>query len=115
MKKTLIALVLGILLPVAVSAAPSANVGSAIAYPNPCDARKGHLQVTFDNLPSWVRLRLYTKSGELVKDISADTTNGILAWDLTNGAGCAVATGIYLYVILDNNGYKATGKLAVIR
>jgi hypothetical protein len=118
MNKLLLALIFAagsLLAPVAAGAAVSANVNAAIAYPNPCDARKGHSQVTFDNLPASVRLYVYAKSGELVKDLSGDTVNGILVWDLTNSDGRKVATGVYLYVLSDNNGFKTTGKLAVFQ
>ena len=62
-----------------------------------------------------MRIRIYTKGGELARDISGDTSNGALVWDLTNSGGSPVATGVYLYVLTDNSGYKLIGKVAVIQ
>jgi hypothetical protein len=116
MKTMLVAAILGAcLLSVTAGAAVSANVSSAIAYPNPCNVRKGHKRVTFDNLPAWVRIRIYTKGGELARDISCDTVSGAAVWDLTNSEGSPVATGVYLYVLTDNSGHTQIGKVAVIQ
>jgi hypothetical protein len=84
-------------------------------FPNPVRVYQGNAQVTFDNLTSQVRVRLYEAGGHLVRDVSLQNSGGLYVWTLTNSAGHAVASGIYLYLITNDAGHKRSGKIAVIR
>ncbi|MEQ1918791.1 MAG: T9SS type A sorting domain-containing protein, partial [Elusimicrobiota bacterium] len=85
---------------------------TARLFPNPFYAgRDGY--VTLDNVPPGARVRIFTLRGEQVLDVKANS-NGILTWSGTNGAGRAVASGVYL-VMIESTGTKKIMKLAVIR
>jgi len=83
-------------------------------YPNPWRSDKyGALGMTFDGLTVGTAIKIFTVSAREVKELN---TNGPkIVWDLTNDSGDKVASGIYLYVITDNQGDKVRGKVAVIK
>jgi flagellar hook assembly protein FlgD len=67
----------------------------------------------FDQLPADSRLRIYTLSGEKVKELNA-TSSGLATWDGTNSSGQKVASGVYL-VLVEGAGDKRKMKVAVQR
>ncbi|MFA5161785.1 MAG: T9SS type A sorting domain-containing protein [Elusimicrobiales bacterium] len=83
------------------------------AYPNPFKKSQGVSSVTFTNLPAQAEIRIYTVSGELVRDIGKNDSGSTALWDLNNAAGSRVASGLYLYMV-DSGGEKIYGKLLVI-
>jgi len=92
----------------------STNVNAVMVYPNPwrSDKHTGK-NMTFANLPAGSTIKIFTVSGRIVKTLSSSGTS--IPWDLTNDSGGNVASGIYLYLIMDGQGNKTHGKLAVIR
>lgn len=56
--------------------------------------------VTFTNLPQNVRIRIFTLSGKLVRELDQDDKespdSAFLRWDLKNGFDLKVASGLYL-------------------
>ena len=98
---------------------PSVQIGASLqnprVYPNPwrSDQHAGHM-VTFDHVPPNATVRIFTVAAELVKTLSSGS-DGSTTWDLTNSNGATVASGIYLYLVTNNEGEHLTGKLAVIR
>mgnify|MGYP001575448918 CR=1 FL=1 len=80
---------------------------------NPLRPALGIRSTTFSNLPPNARLRIYTLSGRLVKDITADVA-GIATWDATSSSGEAVASGIY-FIHAQANATTRTFKIAVQR
>jgi hypothetical protein len=95
--------------------ATAGEFSSVRVYPNPWRADKDGSSQTmiFDDLPPSVvtTLRIYTIAGEHVR-----TESGVqrIPWDLRNGSGQRVASGVYLYILSTSNQQK-TGKVAVIR
>ena len=83
-----------------------------IVYPNPYNARRDD-RIYFKGTIELSLIRIFTLSGELVKEIKA--SNNTQDWDVKNAAGCTLASGMYFYLITDTQGNKATGKIAVIR
>ena len=83
------------------------------AYPNPYRGNK-HSQITFNNLTANVKIRIYSLTGELVKEISEQEGDKAY-WDVKNKQGEAVASGIYIYYITNPKGQEKKGKLAIIR
>jgi hypothetical protein len=83
-------------------------------YPNPwrVDKHAGH-GVTFDQMTTEVTVRIFTVSGRCVRTLGPGT--GEIAWDLRTGTGEMVASGLYLYLLTDNQGGQTRGKLSVIR
>lgn len=70
--------------------------------------------ITFKNLPSLCAIRIYTVAGSLVKEINHTSGAGDETWDVTSDGGEPLATGVYLWVV-ESNGSRKSGKLAVIR
>ncbi|MBI4063395.1 MAG: T9SS type A sorting domain-containing protein [Elusimicrobia bacterium] len=99
-----------------VSAAAAPDIKSAHAFPMPFKPSLGHNKITFRGLTARVKIKIYTLSGELVKELEKDNASSQdLVWSpVTNWRGEALASGIYLYVIKTDND-KKTGKLFIIR
>jgi hypothetical protein len=92
------------------------QLGNTRVYPNPwrvdrdAATTKG---VTFDLLTLTAQVRIFDIAGHHVRSLTPSA--GTATWDLKNDAGQDVASGIYLYLLTDNNGGKASGKLVIIR
>jgi hypothetical protein len=100
-------------------AGPAASHGAparaaARAFPNPWRAgRHAGTALSIEGLAPGSRIRIFAPSGARVKTLEAAA--GIAAWDLTNDAGQAVATGLYFFVATDSSGRQSVGHLAVFR
>lgn len=93
---------------------PGANDLSTVrVFPNPFQPPAGHTAITFASLPPGARVRVYTLTGLLLKDLSADAT-GITRWDGTNSAGANVASGVY-FALIEGVGRSRMFTLAVQR
>ncbi|RMH59454.1 MAG: T9SS C-terminal target domain-containing protein [Candidatus Hydrogenedentota bacterium] len=92
------------------------DLNSVTVYPNPFEPNSaaGHQYVTFANLPSGTRVRIYTGDGRLVDEAFVAAGANTVRWDGRNAAGRAVASGVYVYV-LENGAERRVGKLVVIR
>jgi hypothetical protein len=105
--------------------APPDEFHAVVAYPNPfrqaeCDAvndPEGTCNVHFKNLPARSLLVIYTLAGDLVREIEHDNpVTGTISWDTRNGKNNEVASGVYIYKIIDlGSGEESFGRLAVIR
>ena len=97
--------------------APDNDVSQAYAYPVPFKPGSGQKNITFVNLPSEGKIRIYTSAGELVKKVDFTCTTAgecVSTWDVKNEDGEAVGSDVYLYFI-ESAGNKKTGKLLVVR
>ncbi len=88
-------------------------------YPNPwrSDVDQG-VPIIFDHLTVDSRIRMFTVSGHLVKKLDAPIFNGSqyqVTWNGTNDSGQPLASGIYLYLVTNDQGQKIRGKFAIIR
>lgn len=105
----------------------TSNLASFVVYPVPFkpndgDATTGvefqagvaNTGITFENLPQFARIQIYTTLGEYVDEGTTDATGG-LQWDVRNTRGEQVASGVYIYMITTLSGERAMGKLMVIR
>jgi hypothetical protein len=99
------------------------------AVPNPyrqinCDRTDplSTCTVRFVHMPTRGTLSIFTMAGDLVQEFqhpddaaSADPP-GTLRWDTANRAGREVASGVYIYKIVDlESGKESFGRLAIIR
>jgi hypothetical protein len=76
---------------------PAAQAGitpTAKAYPNPFRSSLGHTEMKFSNLSPNGTLRLFSITGELIKELSLDG-NGEARWNTQNQSGGLVASGVY--------------------
>lgn len=104
----------------ALLAVPDADLSPVYAYPVPFRPGAGDAArygswadlITFTNLPAYGKIRIYTVSGALVRELQAAPPS--MKWDLKNSAGQAVASGVYLWEVTSGSSRK-TGKLVVIK
>jgi len=91
-----------------------------LAVPNPYRGSEvwdqpGQSEVHFINLPSTAKIRIYTAAGDLVRELNHnDKVRDFERWDLKNGAGLAVASGIYMYRI-ESGLFHFQSRLVIIR
>jgi uncharacterized membrane protein YeaQ/YmgE (transglycosylase-associated protein family) len=104
------------------SPAPENNLVKAKVYPNPYKPgtrgdfdRKGG--VLFDNLTRKAKIKIYTITGDLVREINKDNFDRTYEWNTENDYGKKLASGVYIYIITnpDKGGDKAKGKIAIIK
>lgn len=92
---------------------PASGLSDAKAFPNPLRPALGHTSMTFSLLPAATRLRIYTYSGERVRELTTDSS-GIASWDGTNDSGGQAASGVY-FVYTQGAGASRTFKVAIQR
>ena len=83
-------------------------------YPNPWrkDKHDGN-PITFDQLTGQVTIKIFTVSGHLMRTLGP--ADGKVTWDLKTDGGDTAASGLYIFLITDNQGNTTKGKLAIIR
>lgn len=85
-----------------------------MVYPNPYVPEKAVDHVLkFDGVPADTTIRIYTISGELVREFNL--VQGRVLWDGTNQDGSKVVSGVYVYTIKVTGRELQSGKLFVIR
>jgi len=97
--------------------APATDLSQVELFPNPFRPNAGlpgHDAVKFRNLSSQAVIRIYTITGELVRELVETDGDGSLDWDGKNKSGENVESDVYLYVI-KNDREKETGKIVIIR
>jgi hypothetical protein len=82
-------------------------------FPNPFKPSQGEDFVTFRNIPLNSKIIITTLSGELVRELTGNTSTDVV-WDVKNNEDKDLASGIYFYRVDFQSG-SSTGKLAVIR
>jgi len=94
---------------------PREDLSQVKAGPNPF-ITNGSQVFSFLNLADDVAIKVMTENGIVVRQISKDDILGSAAnWDGKNASGEYVASGIYIYVIYnEETGLNLVGKLAVI-
>jgi hypothetical protein len=95
----------------AASGVSGAGEGARV-FPNPWKGdRDQGLPVTFDRLPDDAEVRIFTAAGNLVTTLHG---NGAATWDLRDGSGGTVASGLYVFRISGGGG-SVKGMMAVVR
>ncbi len=106
--------------PVQPTAGPTADLEHVKVVPNPYHASaewevSGSNELHFTNLPSQATIKIYTVSGDFVRELHhADRVNDFERWDLKSGTGHTVASGIYIYRVT-GSGYSYQSRFIVIR
>jgi len=91
------------------------DLSKVYVYPNPFKPAI-HNKITFAEVTDTATIRIFTIVGELVKTISVTPADsGRPTWDGKNEDGEMVASGIYIYLITTEEGYKILGKIGVIK
>jgi hypothetical protein len=92
------------------------NFDSLYISPAPFNASKGDKKMCFYNLPAHIKIRLYNMKAEAVFEDEKDTAQASYCINLSiQNMKKRLASGVYIYIIEDNNGDRAKGKVAVIR
>ncbi len=117
-------------IPVVPTAGAAANLEGVHVVPNPFrggeawDPQGGNM-VQFTNLPGDAKIKIYTVSGEFVRELhhKGNAPQPLLgggscanceSWDLKNGQGRDVASGIYIYRVEASN-FSTQSRFVVIR
>ncbi len=97
---------------------PNPYLANALWEPkNPYSSGRGPRSIHFNHLPSKCTIRIFTVSGELVKEIQHENNldDGTAEWDLLTKDNLSASYGIYIYhVDAPGIGTKA-GKFAIIK
>ncbi|MCK4419376.1 S8 family peptidase, partial [Candidatus Aerophobetes bacterium] len=89
------------------------SLESLVVYPNPFSMRKGHTQIIFYGLTSDAKIRIFTLTGNLLKEEEVSYQYS-WTWDVKNMAGEELARGIYLWIVTNTAGGRRIGKIAII-
>ena len=81
---------------------------------NPVSSR-AVFEVAFPDSVDQVTLRIYSISGRLVFEVSVDPDDDTVTWNLQSMSGNALASGIYLYLVVTDEGPSEIGKLVILR
>lgn len=106
--------------PVFVSGPAERNVESVIVVPNPYRGsarwdQAGEQRVQFHHLPARATVRIFTIAGDLVRELEkTDPASGNLDWNLKNGSGRGITSGIYMFHVLSDEGFETKGHFVVI-
>ena len=106
--------------PVEPTSGPTANLERVFVVPNPYRGgevwdQPGQNELHFINLPARSTIKIYTVSGDLVRELEHnDPVRDFERWDLKNGAGKAVAAGIYVFRI-EAGPFQYQNRFVVIR
>lgn len=84
--------------------------------------RSGNTQldrrIWFSGFSARSTIRIFSLDGDLVRELEYDPAandNNVISWDLISRNTQAVVSGIYIYAIESDNGYKQLGKIAIIK
>jgi ligand-binding sensor domain-containing protein len=95
---------------------PAKTLSMLKGYPNPFILQSDPVRFTIENLTATSAVRIFTADGLLVKYIPNSQILGSHAsWDGRNDQGNLVASGIYVFLVTDDEGMSNVGKVAVIR
>jgi hypothetical protein len=98
---------------VAISDPGSFFTGSIHVFPNPFKPSQGDSFITFRNIPLNSKIIITTLSGELIRELSGNTSTDVV-WDVKNQRGGSLASGAYYYRVDFPSG-STSGKLAIIK
>ncbi len=90
------------------------RVDDAFAFPVPYEPARGHVDITFVQLPQQASIRVYTAAGRWVRTLEESDGDGALAWDVRDASGSPLPSGAYYFVIKSSTDEKR-GTLLVVR
>lgn len=106
---------------------PTSNLERVAVVPNPYrgtaewDPAVGEGRIHFIHLPEGSTVRIFTTSAELVRELTLDSLRnpggetGELEWDLRNGQGRKIVSGIYVYQVETKEGRTKKGHFVIIK
>jgi hypothetical protein len=106
--------------PIEATTGPTQNLARVAVVPNPYRGVEawnapGGEEIHFINLPAQASIRIFTLAGDLVRELRhQDNIRDFEAWDLKNGAGRDVSSGIYVYRV-EAGTFSFQNRFVVIR
>ena len=96
------------------------DLSDVYVYPNPVKIKSGTSKITFANLPTHVRITIWTIDGNKIGELEENDGNGGVDFSLRNSSGELISSGVYIYraVVIDNSNNESEekiGKFAVIK
>jgi hypothetical protein len=92
---------------------PGGDEIDAKVYPSPYSPLRGSsMRFSIDSTVGG-EVKIYTLSGKLVKKLLIASGESDVNWDVLNEDGNSITTGLYIYSIIDADGNKKTGKIAI--
>ncbi|MFH1258592.1 MAG: T9SS type A sorting domain-containing protein [Elusimicrobiota bacterium] len=100
-----------------VKAAPIVIPPKLVVYPNPCklSGRSAQNRIIFSGITGRATVEIYTLSGQKVRKLEKTENDELLYWDIRNEEGESLASGVYVYIAIPENGEKKTGKIAIVK
>jgi hypothetical protein len=93
----------------------AADLTGVYVFPNPHRAEVHAAHVTIAGLPTEATIHVLSVQGTLVRRIEARSATGGVRWDLTDGNGQAIPSGVYLVRVEAPGEEAVLRKVAVIR
>ncbi len=72
-------------------------------------------KIEFQNLPPACNIKIYTLSGDLVREINHNNGMGSESWNLLSKNGQKVVSGVYIYKITTPDGEHKVGKFMILK
>ena len=106
---------------------PPSNLERVAVVPNPYrgsaqwDPAVGEGRIHFIHIPAQSTVRIFTSNAELIRELKMDPNSspggqtGELSWDLRNGEGRKVVSGIYIYQVETPEGRTRKGHFVIIK
>lgn len=96
------------------------NLDEMYVYPNPYSLNSNQDYITFANITRDASIDIYDLTGKFLININETNGNGGVEWDMTDGGGNKLNTGIYIYRATGKNSSgqdveEKMGKFAVVR
>ncbi|MHB1687531.1 MAG: S8 family serine peptidase [Ignavibacteriaceae bacterium] len=96
------------------------DLSDVYVYPSPAQIVNGEGKITFANVPEKVKISIFNLSGKKITELSGNSNNGGITYNLEDSGGNLLSSGIYLYRIVmlnesNNEVQEKIGKFAVIR
>ncbi|RKX19550.1 MAG: hypothetical protein DRP35_07530, partial [Candidatus Zixiibacteriota bacterium] len=88
---------------------PTTEIKNVIAFPNPFIITGADDRLNF-NYSQAGMVRIYNTAGEFVREIPVNS-----GWDGTNQKNQAVAAGVYLFILTNDESELARGKIFLVR
>jgi hypothetical protein len=90
-------------------------IASQFEIPGNRSDLRGDRVIQFRNLPVQCTIRIYTITGELVRTLQKNDTNGYLNWDVLSSESARIGYGVYIYQVETPAGGSKIGRLAIIK
>jgi hypothetical protein len=84
-------------------------------FPNPLDSRLHTARLMVAGVPRAATVRIYSAQGIFVRQLEERNGNGGIPWDLRDGDGNPIASGIYLVRVEAEGESPVLLKAAIVR